>query len=116
MENHEYFRTPGILKVKFDENCSLGRIYQLNNAYWNMRFGRCPEIYHYLASFLSILPECVLNRITRYNIGSAIGVTNLVGPTNSVSIGGQRVLRKYAYFGLQWRHASKTISKKISKI
>lgn len=83
------------------------RVFLLNNYYWEMRAQQKPEIFFSLAKLFSLFPETILRVISGYNMGCSIGVTNLAGPTNCATIGGQPIYLKYPYMGLLWRHASK---------
>jgi len=86
---------------------SIQRLRLLNRFYYEMETLRIPEIYHSLVKFHALFPECLLRLITGFNMGASIGATSLMGPSESVFIGGHKVCQKYAYSGLQWRHASK---------
>ncbi|CAL8100487.1 unnamed protein product [Orchesella dallaii] len=88
------------------EENSIQRLLLLNHFYNEIEAQRVPEIYHSLVIFHSILPEYLLRLITGYNMGASIGITNLMGPSDTVYFGGQKVCQKYAFSGLQWKHAS----------
>lgn len=96
------------MKTNLLEENPVTRLFRLNKYYWDMRSRQSPEIYYSLIRIYSLFPKPILSFLSGYNIGASIGVTNMADSTKPVFIGGKMVSRKYAYFGLQWKHASKS--------
>jgi hypothetical protein len=66
-----------------------------------------PQIYSVLIlPFQSLLPTGVWKWVTQTQMGAPFGATNLSGPFHQVTLCGNKVLEKYAYVGLLWRHSS----------
>jgi hypothetical protein len=103
------FWSHAILNVSLEKESAVERLRALIENYkGSVKEKNWPQGYYRMVVPLqSLLPRWVWEKVTNFNMGAPLGSTNMVGPSFPVQLCGRRVLQKYAYVGLLWRHSSK---------